>query len=249
MKRLRMILLTVFLLLAVGGLIFILLSKSTDPTTKPPSTAPFSANSETFFTDHTVLTVDGTPETTGATGDSTGQTVPGGTTATFPQLPDEPSNTDVPTNSVAHSSVVTMPLPSDTVGTASRLTETGEEGSKATVSTIHSADPTEPNAVTHSSTESTAPTTPISPTAPPVPTEPTAPTESTVHLHTSVIDPAVEATCQHVGLTEGSHCAVCGKVLVAQKEIPIRDHVFIQGVCCWCGKTGGGLELPEDPLF
>ena len=38
--------------------------------------------------------------------------------------------------------------------------------------------------------------------------------------HTVVTDPAVEATYDHPGLTEGSHCSVCGKVFVEQEEIP-----------------------------
>ncbi len=38
--------------------------------------------------------------------------------------------------------------------------------------------------------------------------------------HTPVTDPAVEATETSTGLTEGSHCSVCNKVLVAQEEIP-----------------------------
>lgn len=38
--------------------------------------------------------------------------------------------------------------------------------------------------------------------------------------HTEVIDKAVAATYTSTGLTEGKHCSVCGKVLIAQKEIP-----------------------------
>lgn len=38
--------------------------------------------------------------------------------------------------------------------------------------------------------------------------------------HTSVTDPYVAPTVDSVGWTEGSHCSVCNKVLVAQKEIP-----------------------------
>ena len=38
--------------------------------------------------------------------------------------------------------------------------------------------------------------------------------------HTVVTDPAVEATYDHPGLTEGSHCSVCGEVFVEQQEIP-----------------------------
>ncbi len=38
--------------------------------------------------------------------------------------------------------------------------------------------------------------------------------------HTPVTDPAVAPTCAEAGKTEGSHCSVCGKVLVKQKKIP-----------------------------
>ncbi len=38
--------------------------------------------------------------------------------------------------------------------------------------------------------------------------------------HTPVVTPAVAPTCSETGLTEGSHCSVCGKVLVRQKKIP-----------------------------
>ncbi|MBR0230356.1 MAG: S-layer homology domain-containing protein, partial [Erysipelotrichaceae bacterium] len=42
--------------------------------------------------------------------------------------------------------------------------------------------------------------------------------------HTPVVDPAVEATCTEPGLSEGSHCSVCGEVLVAQEAIPALGH-------------------------
>lgn len=38
--------------------------------------------------------------------------------------------------------------------------------------------------------------------------------------HTSVIDPAVAATYDSTGLTEGTHCSDCGTVLVKQEVIP-----------------------------
>lgn len=41
--------------------------------------------------------------------------------------------------------------------------------------------------------------------------------------HTPVTDPAVAPTETTDGLTEGSHCGVCGAVLTAQKVIPMRD--------------------------
>ncbi|MBR0146170.1 MAG: leucine-rich repeat protein [Eubacterium sp.] len=39
--------------------------------------------------------------------------------------------------------------------------------------------------------------------------------------HTPVIDEAVEATYTNTGLTEGSHCSVCNKILKAQETIPM----------------------------
>lgn len=41
--------------------------------------------------------------------------------------------------------------------------------------------------------------------------------------HKIVIDPAVEATCSEFGLTEGSHCEVCGKIIKEQYETYLKD--------------------------
>lgn len=41
--------------------------------------------------------------------------------------------------------------------------------------------------------------------------------------HTEVIDEAVEATAEHTGLTKGSHCSVCGAIIIEQKVIPVLD--------------------------
>ena len=38
--------------------------------------------------------------------------------------------------------------------------------------------------------------------------------------HTIVIDPSIPATEKNTGLTEGSHCSVCGTVIQKQQEIP-----------------------------
>ena len=41
---------------------------------------------------------------------------------------------------------------------------------------------------------------------------------------TSVTDAAKAPTCTETGLTEGSHCSVCEKVLVAQETVPALEH-------------------------
>ncbi|MBQ7185059.1 MAG: leucine-rich repeat protein [Clostridia bacterium] len=45
--------------------------------------------------------------------------------------------------------------------------------------------------------------------------------------HTPVVDPAVAATVDSTGLTEGSHCSVCGAILKAQQVIPKIDEPAI----------------------
>jgi len=42
--------------------------------------------------------------------------------------------------------------------------------------------------------------------------------------HAIVTDEAVAATCTEDGLTEGSHCSVCGEVFTAQQVIPAMGH-------------------------
>lgn len=44
--------------------------------------------------------------------------------------------------------------------------------------------------------------------------------------HVWETDEAVEATCTHTGLTEGSSCSICGKVQVAQEVVPMKPHDF-----------------------
>lgn len=42
--------------------------------------------------------------------------------------------------------------------------------------------------------------------------------------HHPVTDPAIAAGCETEGKTEGSHCFVCNKVIVEQKDIPASGH-------------------------
>ena len=57
--------------------------------------------------------------------------------------------------------------------------------------------------------------------------------------HNRVADYAVEATCTAPGKTAGSHCSICGYVFVAQQEVPMKEHMDLNGDgrCEGCGKT------------
>lgn len=48
--------------------------------------------------------------------------------------------------------------------------------------------------------------------------------------HTVVTDEAVAPTCESTGLTEGSHCSVCGEVIVAQETVEALGHAYDDGV-------------------
>ena len=58
--------------------------------------------------------------------------------------------------------------------------------------------------------------------------------------HTEVVDPAVAATCQATGLTEGSHCSVCETILVAQTVTEMLSHTVAidAAVAATCQATG-----------
>ena len=62
--------------------------------------------------------------------------------------------------------------------------------------------------------------------------------------HTEVVDPAVAATCEKTGLTEGKHCSVCNEVLVAQKETTKTEHKFENGKCAVCGAADPNYVAP-----
>ena len=71
--------------------------------------------------------------------------------------------------------------------------------------------------------------------------------------HTAVIDEAVKPTCTVDGITEGTHCGVCGVVLIAQATDPAKGHVFENNVCTVCGEKwvdeGLKFTLQEDGTY
>ena len=58
--------------------------------------------------------------------------------------------------------------------------------------------------------------------------------------HTENVLKAIEATCSTTGLTEGTYCSVCNKILKAQEIIPLLSHqtVIDQAVKATCTETG-----------
>ena len=65
-------------------------------------------------------------------------------------------------------------------------------------------------------------------------------------------DKGVDATCAQPGLTEGTHCETCDKIIVAQEEIPATgEHEWADATreapktCTSCGATEGD-PLPPD---
>ncbi len=47
-----------------------------------------------------------------------------------------------------------------------------------------------------------------------------------ITAHSAVVDSSVKESCTASGLTAGSHCSVCGAVIVAQQIIPAPGHSF-----------------------
>lgn len=83
----------------------------------------------------------------------------------------------------------------------------------------------------------------------------------TIQDHTPVVDSAVAPTCTTTGLTEGSHCSLCNKVLVNQEIVEEAPHtagewVVVEASTCtvagWehklCTLCGKELEKRDLPL-
>ena len=79
--------------------------------------------------------------------------------------------------------------------------------------------------------------------------------------HKSIVtDTAVDSSCTHTGLTEGSHCEACNKVIVAQTETEKKPHdyteVITKPTCTeggfttrTCGDCGHVEKVNETPVI
>lgn len=63
--------------------------------------------------------------------------------------------------------------------------------------------------------------------------------------HTPVTDKGYAATCDNDGLTDGTHCSVCGAVITAQEIIPAVGHNYESGICSACDD----VELTDNKYF
>ena len=64
--------------------------------------------------------------------------------------------------------------------------------------------------------------------------------------HTVVVDEAVEATCKEHGLTEGSHCSVCNKVIVEQEKTDKLEHTYDNACDEECNECGEKRDVEHD---
>ena len=60
--------------------------------------------------------------------------------------------------------------------------------------------------------------------------------------HNEVIDSAVPSTCTQTGLTEGSHCATCGKNFAEQTIIPATGHNYSSAFAAPTATEDGGTK-------
>ena len=56
--------------------------------------------------------------------------------------------------------------------------------------------------------------------------------------HLEVTIPAVNATCESTGLTEGKKCSVCDKIIVSQQETPLKSHTYDDKYDDTCNECG-----------
>ena len=78
-------------------------------------------------------------------------------------------------------------------------------------------------------------------------------------VHNTVVDEAVAPTCTESGLTEGSHCSICGMVFVRQETVDATGHDWVQSadstealtvyVCQNCGDSYSAAVGVEEWPF
>ena len=66
--------------------------------------------------------------------------------------------------------------------------------------------------------------------------------------HVAVIDPAVPPTGTSTGLTEGSHCRVCGQVLTAQQTVPALSGGSSTGLSGKEGSAGSQIKVKKTKI-
>ena len=52
-------------------------------------------------------------------------------------------------------------------------------------------------------------------------------TEPPTHEHIAIIDEGYAATCTATGLTDGSHCSVCGEIITSQLILAKEKHTAV----------------------
>jgi len=82
--------------------------------------------------------------------------------------------------------------------------------------------------------------------------------ETYTRPHSPVIDRGVASTCTEPGLFPGSHCEVCGEVIIAQEVMPATGHIFnpwkvtTEATCTEAGeerRTCLGCDLYESRVI
>ena len=150
-----------------------------------------------------------------------------------PEMPDD------------HKTETTASLPGETTG--GEPTGTQPIGTEPTDTEPTDTEPTD---IEPTDTESivTEPTSTEQTDTEPVGTEPTdtepidtePPVDPCAKGHTEVVDQAVAPTCTETGLTQGTHCSVCGEILTVQLTIPAPGHQYdniYDDTCNICGHT------------
>lgn len=61
--------------------------------------------------------------------------------------------------------------------------------------------------------------------------------------HNIVTDNEVLPSCNGTGLTAGSHCSICGEVIVEQSPIAPLGHTTSVGTCERCGESFGAWTV------